>query len=257
MKTSQVACTVYTIRDFMQTPSDMAASLKKVKAIGYPAVQISAIGPIENDELARILDGEGLVCCATHEKPPVILDEPNKVIDKLNALDCKYTAFPSPGGIPVETAEDVRSLAAGLNESGKTLFESGKILTYHNHNIEFRRHDGQLMLEVLYALTDPRYLQGEIDTYWVQNGGGDSVDWCNRMKGRLPLLHMKDYMITPEREPMFAEIGQGNLDFKAIIQAAEASGCEWFIVEQDICPGDPFDSLKISFDYITANLTED
>ena len=257
MKTSQVACTVYTIRDFMQTPSDMAASLKKVKAIGYPAVQISAIGPIENDELARILDGEGLVCCATHEKPPIILAEPNKVVDKLNALSCKYTAFPSPGGIPLESVEDVRSLAARLNESGKTLFEAGQILTYHNHAIEFRRSGGQLILEAFYEQTDPRYLQGEIDTYWVQYGGGDPVDWCNRLKGRLPLLHIKDYMITPENKPVFAEIGQGNLDFKTIIQAAEASGCEWFIVEQDTCPGDPFDSLKISFDYITANLTED
>ena len=50
------------------------------------------------------------------------------------------------------------------------------------------------------------------------------------------------------------EIGYGNLDFKAIVAAAEASGCEWFIVEQDSCPGDPFDSAKLSFDYIKANL---
>jgi sugar phosphate isomerase/epimerase len=53
-----------------------------------------------------------------------------------------------------------------------------------------------------------------------------------------------------------AEIGVGNLDWKAIIAAAEKSGCEWFIVEQDYCPGDPFDSLKTSFDYIEANLVE-
>jgi hypothetical protein len=31
-------------------------------------------------------------------------------------------------------------------------------------------------------------------------------------------------------------------------------GCAWFIVEQDTCPGDPFDSLRQSFDYIKANL---
>jgi sugar phosphate isomerase/epimerase len=50
------------------------------------------------------------------------------------------------------------------------------------------------------------------------------------------------------------EIGNGNLNWPAIIQAAEKSGCEWFIVEQDICPGDPFESIKISYDYIKANL---
>ena len=39
-----------------------------------------------------------------------------------------------------------------------------------------------------------------------------------------------------------------------IIAEAEAGGCEWFIVEQDTCPGDPFESLKQSFDYIKAHL---
>ncbi len=77
----------------------------------------------------------------------------------------------------------------------------------------------------------------------------------NRLaKGRLPLLHMKDYMVNDENAPQFAEIGVGNLPWPQIIAAAEESGCEWFIVEQDTCPGDPFDSLQISFDYIRANL---
>ncbi len=36
--------------------------------------------------------------------------------------------------------------------------------------------------------------------------------------------------------------------------AADAAGCEWFIVEQDTCPGDPFDSLRMSFEFIRDNL---
>ena len=36
--------------------------------------------------------------------------------------------------------------------------------------------------------------------------------------------------------------------------AAEESGCRWFIVEQDTCPGDPFDSVARSFDDISAHL---
>jgi sugar phosphate isomerase/epimerase len=66
---------------------------------------------------------------------------------------------------------------------------------------------------------------------------------------------MKDYMVTNESKPTFAEIGNGNLDWKNIVPAAAASGCKWYIVEQDTCAGDPFDSLKMSFDYIKANLT--
>ena len=80
------------------------------------------------------------------------------------------------------------------------------------------------------------------------------AEWCTRLKNRLPLLHLKDYAVDATGKPYFAEIGQGNLDFKAIIAAAEASGCEWFIVEQDVCPGNPFGSLKLSIDYIKARL---
>jgi sugar phosphate isomerase/epimerase len=65
---------------------------------------------------------------------------------------------------------------------------------------------------------------------------------------------MKDYTVNAENHPTFAEIGNGNLDWKRIIAAAEAAGCQWFCIEQDTCPGDPFDSLKQSFDYTKKNL---
>ena len=176
------------------------------------------------------------------------------MIDRLNALGCRYTAYPYPGGVQLDTLVEVREFARQLNTAGKQLYEAGKILTYHNHHIEFRKVDGRLILDVLFNETDPRYLQGEIDTHWVQYGGGDPVAWCAKLKGRLPLLHMKDFAITPDNKIAFAEIGQGNLDWPRIVAAAEASGCEWFIVEQDVCPGDPFDSLRQSFEYIRTTL---
>ena len=55
-------------------------------------------------------------------------------------------------------------------------------------------------------------------------------------------------------ETTMMEIGYGNLKWKDIIRTADESGCEWYIVEQDICPASPFDSLKKSYDYIVTNL---
>jgi sugar phosphate isomerase/epimerase len=74
------------------------------------------------------------------------------------------------------------------------------------------------------------------------------------LRDGLPLLHIKDYALNEDSTARFAEIGHGILDFKTIIATAEASGCEWFIVEQDKCPGDPFKSLEMSFRYISDNL---
>ncbi|HUK83488.1 MAG TPA: sugar phosphate isomerase/epimerase [Verrucomicrobiae bacterium] len=254
MKINQVAAQLYTVRDFCKTPADIAASLKKIRAIGYQAVQLSGLGPIAETELTRMLTRERLTCCATHEPSEEILNEPERVVAHLQKLGCHLTAYAWPAGIKFDTLADVTAFAARLNAAGKALHDAGMVLCYHNHHIEFRRVGGRVVLEILFAETDPRYLQGEPDTYWVQHGGGDPVEWCARLKNRLPIIHLKDYIVTAENKPTFAEIGNGNLNWKKIIPAAEAAGCQWFCVEQDTCPGDPFDSLKQSFDYIKANL---
>ncbi len=256
MKVSQVAAQLYTLRKHLKTPEDIVASLRKVRAIGYQAVQVSGMAPIAEDELMRILDGEGLTCCATHEPGQRIVEEPERVVERLAKLNCTYTAFPNPGAYSMNTAEAVKSLAAMLDKSGKVLAEAGQVLTYHNHAGEFMRFGAHTALDLMYMHTESRHLQGELDTYWVQAGGADPVAWCRKLKGRLPLIHIKDYAIDAEHKPRFAEIGYGNLDFKAIVREAEAAGCLWFIVEQDTCPGDPFDSLKMSFDYIQSELCE-
>jgi sugar phosphate isomerase/epimerase len=254
MEATRVAAQLYTVRQYTQTPSDLAAALRKIRKIGYPAVQISAIGPIGEGDLAKMLRDEGLICCSTHEDATRILSEPAALVERLRKLDCRYTAYPHPSGVKLETAADVKALAAKLNAAGEVFHKAGIGLAYHNHSIEFRRFNGRLMLEVLYDETDARYLQGELDTYWVQYGGGDPVRWCQRLRGRLPLLHMKDYAVTAESKPTFAEIGAGNLEWKSIVAAAQEAGCEWYIVEQDICAGDPFESLRASFDFIREKL---
>jgi len=254
MKLNQVALQLYTLRDFLKTPADIAATLKRVRAIGYPAVQLSGMGPIAEEELVKILAGENLVCCATHEPGEEILNKPRQVVERLGKLGCKITAYPWPAGVDFSTLDSVKQFCRQLNAAGKVLHDAGQILCYHNHHIEFRRVSGRTVLEIIFAETDPRYLRGEPDTYWVQHGGGDPVDWCDRLKGRLPIIHLKDYTVLPDNKVTYSEIGNGNLNFKRIIAAAEAAGCQWFCVEQDTCPGDPFESVKQSFDYIRKHL---
>jgi sugar phosphate isomerase/epimerase len=254
MKIENVAAQLFTCRDLLKTPTDIAHTLKRLRKIGYQAVQVSGMGPIAEEELNAILDGEGLICCATHESGETILNNPARVIERLQKLRCKYTAYPFPGGIDFGKPASVAELIGGLQRSGTALAEAGLVLCYHNHNHEFRKVGSQTVLELIYQGTTPEALQGEIDTFWVQYGGGDNVEWCERLKGRLPLIHLKDYMTTSENKHAFCEIGAGNLNFSRIIPAAEAAGCEWFIVEQDTCPGDPVDSLEQSFRYIQENL---
>ena len=254
MKIDQVAAQLYTLRDFCKTAADYADTLKKLREIGYRAIQVSKVGPIPASELRSIADGEWLKICVTHEPPEEILNEPSKIVERLLTLGAKYTAYPFPAGVDFANPSAVDSLIAKLDASGAVLRQAGLMLTYHNHSLEFFRVGDKTIYETIYARTNPQNLQAELDTYWVQFGGASPLDWCIRLKNRLPLLHLKDYAVDAKGTPYDAEVGSGNLDFKAIIAAAEASGCEWFIVEQDNCIGNPFDSLAKSFDYIKTNL---
>lgn len=254
MKLNQVAVQLYTCRELLKTPADIAKTFRRLRAIGYTAVQVCATGPIPEEELNKILDGEGLVCCSTHESSAAILDNPAAIVERLNKLRCKSTAYPYPAGIDLASRESVRTWIGKLQHAGEVLHQAGMVLCYHNHNLEFRKLGGDLILDLIYDGTSKNALQGEPDTYWVQYGGGDILEWCEKLKGRLPILHLKDYRTNAANAPEFCEIGAGNLNFKKIIAAAEAAGCESFVVEQDTCPGDPVDSLAQSFRYIQKYL---
>lgn len=266
MRIEQVAAQYYTIGQYWTSQQEIVKSLRKLKNIGYQAVQIRG-DEMPIDEWVKVFDGEGIICCGTHEDGKIIFDNPGVVAERLDKLGCKCSAFPYPGGFDISTVDAVKKFAEHLNESGKIICDAGKTLCYHNHHYEFRKLDGKRIIDILLEETDPRYLQMELDTYWAQYGGGNVENWCRKLNERLPLLHMKDYKVVPSEtpsdptnlvmhNPIYTEIGNGNLDWKPIISAAEKSGCEWFIVEEDECPGDPFDSLKMSFDYIQANLVE-
>lgn len=254
MKRNQIAAQLYTLRDQMKTPRDIVRGLRRLRELGYSAVQVSGIGPMPAADLRRALDDEGIACCATHEPSDVILEQPQRVVERLGVLGCRTVAYPYPGGVRLAHAGDVAAFAKKLEGAGRALAEAGITLCYHNHQIEFRRVEGVTILERLFAATNPQWLQAELDTHWVQVGGGDPVEWCRRLTGRLPTLHLKDYAINAANEVVFAEVGNGNLNWPAIIQAADKAGCTWFVVEQDRCPGDPFESLRQSLAYIQEHL---
>jgi sugar phosphate isomerase/epimerase len=257
MKIEQVAVQLYTLRDHLKSPEDYQESLQKVAEIGYKSVEVAGPRPFSESEIASLCAEKGLVINSSHEDPRLILENPAKVVENLDAFGCRYTAYPFPAGVDLSSGDSVRSMVEGLNASGKVLHAAGKVLTYHNHADELEHSLGGMpVLEVIYGQTDPDFLQGEIDTYWIHAGNSSPEAWCARLRDRLPLLHIKDYGPGDDGKPRFMEIGSGILDFRTIIATAEASGCQWFIVEQDDCPGDPFVSLEQSFRYIRDNLVD-
>jgi sugar phosphate isomerase/epimerase len=236
------------VRDYTQTANGLASSLRKIRDIGYTAVQISGIGAVPDTDVKAMVDDLGLTICITHTPYQALWQDIGRVVEQHRRWNCKHVAI---GSMPNEFREQgeagFRRFAAEASAVGERLSQAGLTFSYHNHSFEFVRFGLRTGLDLLYEESDPRFLQAEIDTYWVQHGGGDPAAWIRKLGLRMPAVHLKDMVIIDQAQAM-AEIGEGNLNWPAILNACREAGVEWYAVEQDICRRDPFESLKISYD---------
>lgn len=180
-----------------------------------------------------------------------------RIIEVNHRLGVKYVRDALIPKTCIHNEDGYYRAAEELNRYGKILQENGLKLYYHNHHFEFEKFHGKTGFEILVEHTDPRYVGFEPDVHWIQRAGENPAAWIKRLSGREELVHLKDYRICfPEGEPtpdifhkeqciQFAEIGEGNLDMKAIIQAAIDGGAVYLPIEQDQTYGlEPFDCVR-------------
>ncbi len=261
MRKSQIAAQLYSFRDFIKTPEGVEDTFRILHEMGYGAVQLSSsLAKMPEEELARLLAEYSLVPCSAHENGADIVGKTEEIIAKLRKLNCFHLAYPGPH-VNVTGAGEARAFARMLNRKAQEFAEAGITLAYHNHHVEFRRFGGKTLLELIYE--NAPELEGEIDTHWVQRGGGDPVRWVRRLSGRMQVLHVKDYGVdSADRsslwagKPVMMPVGSGNLDWSMIFETAESAGVKWYVVEHDADVADPFDSFEKSLEFITKNFTE-
>ncbi len=240
---------LFTVRDFIKDLSGVVASFRKIREIGYTAVQISGMGPVDPKEVAKVLKDNGLACGITHMAWSRFLNDLDRVIEEHLLWGCRHAAI---GSLPAEYrgAEGIDRFLKELEPVARRLAAAGIDFSYHNHAHEFVRINGETWLGVLYRRAPAALLKAELDTYWVQAGGGDPTAWIQKCAGRIPVLHVKDMCMTKDGA-RFAPIGDGNLNWPAIFKAAEEAGTEFLMVEQDQCYGaDPFDCLAASYRFL-------
>ncbi|TRZ40379.1 sugar phosphate isomerase/epimerase [Niallia circulans] len=189
----------------------------------------------------------------------------DKIVSDCKTLDCNFIRI---GMMPVNLMGNKSKAMAYIAEAEKMaerLKQHNIELYYHNHHIEFEKYDGISLLDIMKEQTSN--LGFELDVHWAQRGGANPIDVINRFAGRVALIHLKDYRVGQidlgDLKDMsnfmnkftgnieFAELGQGNLDIKGIMEAGINSGVQYFLIEQDDTYGrDPFDCLRESGDYL-------
>ncbi len=257
---SKLAVQLYTVRDHTNTAADFAETLRQISAIGYTAVQVSAVGAMggETPEVdaataRRMLDDHGLRCIATHRPWDQLVNATAAEIDFHQTLGCDYVAI---GGIPDSdhTIESFRAFAKEAETLIEKLKPAGIRFGHHNHSLEFHRPErhGPTLEDVLIDEATPD-LMLELDLYWIEHAGLNCVRILERCHGRVPVIHLKDKeVIAGTNDTRMAPIGEGHLDWSAILPACRAAGVDWYAVEQDNCYRDPFDCLRSSYEYLSA-----
>lgn len=250
-----IAVTLFNLREYCKTESDLDRTLDKLCEFGYQAVQVSCV-PLPPAVIRKQLDKHNLYCCATHSGHEIIRDDMSIVIDAQQTLGCDFTAIGMPPIDWLRDREKLDNMIKILKRNAAELAEHGITLGYHNHDIEFEHVEPhKTILEYIYENCDN--LAGELDIHWVQRGGACPVSWIYRLNSRMPVIHFKDFAVI-NREPVVCEIGEGNLDWKSVIKACRDTNIRWYSIEQDkTVPGrDIFESMKISYDNLSAMLKE-
>jgi sugar phosphate isomerase/epimerase len=249
-----IAAQLYTVRDQIQDPSRIGGVLGRLREIGYRAVEVAGLGPITAERFGHELTRADLTACAAHAPLERLTADLAAVAAECREWDCRYVVIPS---LPTEyrSGAGLKRFAHVAGDLARDLQPFGLKLVYHNHSFELERWDGHTWLEALFAAIPEQTLQAELDTYWLQYGGANPVEWILRLKDRVPLVHLKDMAVVGGKTVM-AEVGQGNLDWARILDACQTAGTEWLVVEQDECLGDPMESLALSFSNLTRLTTE-
>jgi len=237
-----LAAQMYTVRQ--AATQDFRGALRRVAELGYAGVELAGTFDLTETELSQTLDDLGLECISAHVPLDNLRHDLVREIEFYLAVGATFIVCPWLAPAQRGNEAGYRALAAELNRMGETCRANGLQLCYHHHDFELVQFNGKYALDILLEESNPAHLQLEADTYWLKFGGAEPAAYLQRWSERTPLLHLKD--MTATTPTTFAEVGNGILDWPDIFAAA--AGAQWYIVEQDVCPGDPFESLKTSLD---------
>lgn len=241
---NKFAAQLYTLRNELE--KDFPGTLRDLKKMGWPAVQISGLRGHTEAEISAVLKETGLKTAGIHISLAEVNDDLGKVLELAKTFNTKDIIVPS---LPKEIQNKLgfQLLKSNLNEIARKIVPMGYTLSYHNHAFEFDTEiEGKSSLEYLLEPSQDNLIFAEIDVYWVKKGGRDPLEFIKPYSHRMPIIHLKD--MTNDEEKAFAEVGTGSIDFAPILQWGEQNGIHWYAVEQDVCKRPPMDCLQTSLD---------
>ncbi len=236
---------LYTLRALMA--EDLEGTLAEVAAIGYREVEFAGYFDRSPAEVREALAAAGLSAPATHLPLDTFRNQLGPTLETAAAIGHEYLVLPWVDAEERAHASDIERLADELNAFGAGCAAAGARFAYHNQAYDLMPVGGAPPLRTLLERTEPDVVTFELDIYWAVDGGGDPLEYFETYPGRFELCHLKDR----DTEGRMVDVGDGAIDFAAILGRAGAAGLSHYFVEHDT-PEDPRGSVAASFRHLTA-----
>lgn len=236
---------LYSVRDLIGQPDlyekNHVEVLQALEDMGYTGVEAAQYNDglfygVTPEQFKADVEAAGLEVVSSHVQKQLTaaelgageasesLDWWDVAIAAHKAAGMRYMVFPYMNN--PATLADLKTYCDYFNEIGRRCKEQGMLFGYHNHAHEFKKVEGEVVLDYMLKNTDPEYVFFQMDVYWAVYGNASPVDYFNAYPGRWTLLHIKDNK----------EIGQsGMVGFDAVFANSEVAGMVEYVVEVEGC----------------------
>ena len=191
-----------------------------------------------------------LLAAVAGDRPPLLVLADNNGTDPERT---KFAGRVNPGmGLSLP---EWKTFAAGSDRLARAVLEETGLRTvFHHHCAGYVETPAEIA--ALLELTDPKLLGLVFDTGHFQYGAGpagaDMAAFLRRFAERIWYIHCKDCSqqvassaranqwdyFTALRHGIFCELGEGSVDFAALLQWLETTNYDGYVVvEQDVLPG--------------------
>lgn len=240
LKAQEIGLQLYSLRNEFKT--EVPGTLALVKGWGIREIEGGGTYGLPMDEFKQLLKTNKLEMVSVGADFDQLKNDPQSAIDNAKAFGAKYVVcFWIPHGDDnVFTIDHMKEAADVFNKAGKMLAENGLSLCYHPHGYEFRPYEGGTLFDYLAKATNPKYLNFEMDVFWVKHPGQDPVELLKKYPRRFVLMHLKDRKHGTEgnqngRADVETNVvlGTGDVGIEAIMKEAKKAGVKHYFIEDE------------------------
>lgn len=260
MKKPTLGIQLYTLRDYIKTPEAFDNTLGRLEKMGVREVQISAIGDFSAEKQRDILEKHGMGVCITHKSLDRMENDLDALLKEYEIIGCYDIGLGWVGSEMRGSVANVEEFLKRTDAVGESMKKRGFSFYYHNHDFEFEKlcDADTTMMDTVLERSNPEHVGFIPDVAWIHYGGRDPVEILERMKGRVKVIHFKDYVTDEKGERSFVPLGEGVVDLKACYDAACRLEIPYIMYEHDDNwpENDPFKACEQSWAYMNRLASE-